>query len=126
MRPSATSPAPELDPPVNRRRYAAPLALTLLAALFLAGVSAARPAAPKNTSAPKVKGTAMSGETLLAVKGKWSGSPTRYRYSWQRCNRSAKHCAFARKAHRRSAGSSYVLTSADVGFRLRVVVTATK
>ena len=112
---------------MNRlRRPAAPIALALLAAtLFLAGGSAARPfAAPRNMSAPKIKGTAMSGKTLVALKGKWSGNPSSFRYSWQRCNRAAKRCASARKPHRRSTSATYKLTSADVGTRLRVVITA--
>ena len=64
-------------------------------------------------------GSKFVGRTLSATRGTWRGRPTRYRYTWQRCNRRGK-CGGVRGAHRRT----YRLVTKDVGSRIRVVVTA--
>ena len=75
-----------------KRRHAAPVAAGLLAALLLvAGGAAARSyGAPRNLAAPKVVGKAETGSRLSATRGRWSGSPTKFRYAWQRCNKGRK------------------------------------
>lgn len=40
-------------------------------------------AVPTNTIPPTVWGTAQTGQTLHAIKGSWTGSPTSYAYQWQ-------------------------------------------
>jgi Concanavalin A-like lectin/glucanases superfamily/Glycosyl hydrolase family 26 len=42
-------------------------------------------AAPANTAAPSISGSTAVGATLTGSKGSWSGSPTGYKYQWQRC-----------------------------------------
>jgi hypothetical protein len=77
------------------------------------------PAAPTNTSLPTITGTAQQGQTLTANPGTWTGTtPITYTYLWQRCDSAGANCA--------SAGvttPTYVLTAADLGRRMRVVVT---
>jgi hypothetical protein len=81
---------------------------------------AARP--PANTSPPSVSGTARDGATVTADRGTWSGTPPlTYAYQWQRCDASGEACTEIPAA----TGSTYELTSADVGRTVRVVVTAT-
>ena len=61
------------------------------------------------------------GQTLTAVNGSWSESPSLFAYQWQRCNSNGKGCTNVASA---TAGA-YVLSGGDVGFTIRVVVTAT-
>ena len=75
---------------------------------------------PKNTSAPTITGTAQVGSRLMADPGTWSGNPTSYAYDWQRCDLAGAYCTDVPGA----TGSSYGVTSDDIGYRLRVVVTA--
>jgi hypothetical protein len=76
-------------------------------------------AAPKNTSPPTISGTAKVGQTLTASPGSWSGNPTSYAYQWQRCDLDVLTCA-----NTAGRSSTYAVTVNDLGFRLRVVVTA--
>ena len=60
---------------------------------MLAGAAGARPnGAPRNVSAPKIAGKAVVGQTISASHGRWTGSPTRFRYAWQRCGRQGRNC----------------------------------
>ena len=77
-------------------------------------------AAPKNTSPPAITGIPKVGQTLTATAGSWSGSPTSFAYQWQRCNIDAVVCSDVVGA----TGTTYALHLADLGFRMRVVVTA--
>jgi hypothetical protein len=78
-------------------------------------------AAPASTSAPTISGTARDGTTLTASNGSWTGSPTSYAYRWERCDSAGGACAAISGA----TSKQYTVTSADVGHRLRVEVTAT-
>src|SRR5439155_8712062 len=94
------------------------LLATLVAGLLLAGSAIA--AAPSNTTAPAVSGTAKVGATLTVSNGTWTGSPTGYAYQWQRCTNSTSCTDIT------SAGNqTYVVRNADAGNKLRAVVTAT-
>jgi subtilisin family serine protease len=73
---------------------------------------------PANTSLPTISGTAQVGQTLAASTGLWSGSPTSYAYQWQRCGSSCSPISGA-------TSSSYALQSGDVGYAVRIGVTAT-
>jgi hypothetical protein len=64
-----------------------------------------------------VSGTAQAGQTLSASTGAWSGTaPITYAYQWQRCGSSCVNVG--------SNQATYALSSADVGSKLQVVVTA--
>lgn len=78
-------------------------------------------AAPKNTDRPIISGTPRVGQTLTADDGSWSGNPTSFAYQWQRCDAdNIVSCTDVAGA----TAKTYVLRVADLGFRLRVKVTA--
>jgi hypothetical protein len=77
-------------------------------------------AAPKNTSAPTISGTPKVGQTLTADNGSWTSSPTAYSYAWQRCDADIASCANVAGA----TGKTYGVRIDDLGYRLRVSVTA--
>jgi Gametolysin peptidase M11 len=77
--------------------------------------------APVSVAPPVISGTPREGERLTASPGSWSGAaPLSLTYRWLRCDRQNRCVAIAG-----AAGSSYKVTRADVGRRLRVRVTAT-
>ena len=76
--------------------------------------------APKNTVRPAISGTSEAGQTLTAVSGTWTGVPSSFAYQWQRCDSAGGSCASIPTA----TGQSYLLTEADVGSTIRVVVSA--
>jgi hypothetical protein len=78
------------------------------------------PAAPLNTVAPTITGSATEGLVLDASSGTWSGNPTSFSYQWEDCDGAGEACSSVSGA----TTSSYRLAARDVGHRLRVVVTA--
>ena len=88
--------------------------------------SARSQAKPVNTAEPKISGSAVQGETLTATTGTWSNNPTSFAFQWLRCpanggNGNGSNCAAIAGA----TTNSHLLRSADVGFTIRVRVTAT-
>lgn len=83
-------------------------------------------APPASTSDPAVSGSTVEGQTLTATSGGWTGTaPITFAYQWVRCGADGgaadgSNCPVISGA----TGSSYRLTGADVGHRLRVRVTA--
>jgi hypothetical protein len=77
-------------------------------------------AAPSNTARPTITGDPQVGESLTASDGTWTGNPTSFAYQWQRCDLDAIVCGNVPGA----TGKSYGARAADVGFRVRVQVTA--
>jgi hypothetical protein len=77
-------------------------------------------AAPKNTARPTISGTARVGQTLTGDEGSWSGNPTSFAFQWQQCDADVLACTSVAGA----TGRTYLLQSRDLGFRLRVKVTA--
>jgi hypothetical protein len=76
---------------------------------------------PTNTSPPTISGTPQQGQTLAADPGTWSGTtPITYAYQWRRCDSAGANCADIAGA----TAQTYALVAADVGARLRVLVTA--
>jgi hypothetical protein len=75
---------------------------------------------PNNTGRPTITGEARVGEELTASEGTWTGSPTAFAFQWQRCDVDAVVCANVVGA----TGRTYGVRLADLGFRLRVQVTA--
>ena len=107
-------------------RLATVLTLALAAAMvvgYLSPSGSASPAqeAPRNTTAPSIEGTARQGETLTAQNGVWAGNPTSFSYRWVRCDEAGQNCATIEGATSRT----YTLAAADVGRRIRVLVTGT-
>jgi hypothetical protein len=77
-------------------------------------------AAPQNTARPTIAGDARVGEELTAEEGTWTNTPTAYAYQWQRCDIDGTGCLPVAGA----TGKTYGVRNADLGFRLRVTVTA--
>ena len=71
-------------------------------------------AAPGNTSAPAVSGTAKAGKRLTCSTGSWTNDPTRYAYQWN----------FDGTAIPGQTTSSYKVQSVDEGLTLSCTVTA--
>jgi RHS repeat-associated protein len=80
------------------------------------------PGPPANRTLPFIEGYPDLGERLTAAPGGWAGSrPFTYSYQWQRCNTKGESCTAIAGA----TASSYLFGSEDVGYTLRVIVTAT-
>ena len=78
-------------------------------------------AAPlNNTARPTITGEARVGQELTATEGTWTGNPTSFAFQWQRCDVDSFTCAAVIGA----TGRTYGVRLADLGFRLRVEVTA--
>jgi subtilisin family serine protease len=91
------------------------------AMLALGAGSGSTGSPPSASAAPAISGTDQAGQTLTASSGTWSGStPMTYSYKWQRCDSSGSSCADVSGA----TSTTYVLSSADVGCTVRIVVTA--
>ncbi len=71
-----------------------------------------------NTARPSVSGEPVHGATLTAQPGTWDVTPTGYAYAWERCD--GDTCTPIDGA----SSSAYVLSAADVGHAVRVLVTA--
>ena len=76
--------------------------------------------APANTARPSITGDARVGQELAADDGTWTNSPTSFAYQWQRCDADGTGCA----AISGSTAKTYPVRLVDLGFRLRVEVTA--
>jgi hypothetical protein len=76
---------------------------------------------PTNTGLPTISGSSQQAQTLTASPGGWSGpGPLAYAYQWQRCDSTGGACSAVLGA----TTSSYLLLVADIGKRIRVVITA--
>jgi hypothetical protein len=70
---------------------------------------------PTNLSLPTISGTAEEGQELTADLGTWEGA-SGYGVEWQRCDEHGEECSEV------EWGESYIVTAADIGHTLRVVV----
>jgi hypothetical protein len=75
---------------------------------------------PTNTVKPAVSGSTVVGDTLTVSNGSWTPAPTSYTRQWQRCATDVTGCVNISGA----TGQTYGVRSADVGHRLRALVTA--
>ena len=76
---------------------------------------------PRNTDRPIISGTPEVGEVLTSDDGSWTGSPTSFAYQWQHCEAdNIASCLDIPGA----AGKTYATRAADIGYRLRIQVTA--
>lgn len=97
------------------------VALAASAALLSTGAEARSAAVPSSSEPPTITGTAVSGETLTATTGSWTGTPTiSYAFAWQRCDAGGGSCAPIGET-----SQTHVVSAGDVGSTLRVLVTAT-
>ena len=96
--------------------------------LIPAGTSAKALSPPRNSDQPTVCGTTVQGKTLFTTNGSWTGTPPlSFRYRWLRCDTSGGgangvNCATISGETSRM----YVLSSADVGHRIRSRVIAAR
>ena len=77
------------------------------------------PQAPAATAPPTVNGGLRRGVKVTAGPGAWTNTPTSYAYQWQRL------AAAGWEDIDSETGDSYLITSDDLGRRLRVTVVAT-
>ncbi len=73
-----------------------------------------------NTSRPTIAGEARVGQELTGNEGTWTGNPTSFAFQWQRCDVDSLTCGSVIGA----TGRTYGVRLADLGFRLRLEVTA--
>jgi hypothetical protein len=85
-----------------------------------APVSHPLPGPPVSTGLPSVTGDAAVGSTLTADPGSWSDPAATFTYAWQRCDISGACTAIDG-----ATGSAYTPTTDDLGYWVRVEVTAT-
>jgi lysophospholipase L1-like esterase len=75
---------------------------------------------PINKEPPRLVGLPFVGLWLAASQGTWSNGPTSYEYRWERCDGGSARCTEIPGART----IAYRIAPSDVGFRLRVAVTA--
>lgn len=94
-------------------------ALIFYPATNAAGVEAySANAAPVNSVAPAITGTAQVGQTLSVSNGTWTGSPTSYEYQWYRDNFNDASAIVGATA------STYLLLETEFGVTMKCVVYA--
>jgi fibronectin-binding autotransporter adhesin len=76
---------------------------------------------PVNTVRPTITGTAQEGQTLTGSAGTWTNSPTKFMYTWMRCNKNGNSCDSIGGAH----STTYKLVEKDIGDTIRFRVKAT-
>ena len=76
---------------------------------------------PSNLALPSISGPGSVGQTLTESDGLWTGTePITYTRRWLRCNAAGAACA----AVTGQTSTTYPVTQADLGKRIRVEVTA--
>ena len=76
---------------------------------------------PVSLVLPVVSGSAVVGQVLSASSGTWSGGPSSFVFQWRRCDGGGGGCLDVGSG---SEVASYLLGAGDLGFTLRVGVTA--
>ena len=113
--------------PGSLARRAASL-MAIAGALVVVSTGAARQqAGPNEIAPPTISGVAITGRTLTANPGQWSGAqPITFKYQWLRCKADAGDDSSTSSCTNISGATKveYVAASQDLGFRLRVRVTA--
>jgi hypothetical protein len=74
---------------------------------------------PRSLAPPSTIGDAITGSVLTATSGDWAGDAT-FTFQWQLCEQPSASCADIAGA----TAQTYAVSDADVGFSLRVAVTA--
>jgi hypothetical protein len=86
-----------------------------------AGAGGGGTTAPAGSAPPVLSGSAIVGRTIASSPGLWANAPTSFAYQWQSCDLSNSSCVNIAGA----VGASYTVAVANLGRRLRAVVTAT-
>ncbi len=96
--------------------------LAVFAASLLVAPQARAEAPPKHRAAPKITGSLEDGRLLTVGEGRWKSvaKPT-FSYQWEVCERAHGSCTLISGAE----NSTYRAITADIGKRLRSIVTAT-
>jgi hypothetical protein len=76
--------------------------------------------APVNSSLPSISGVAQAGSSLTAGPGSWTGPGIKFSFQWQRCDSLGNGCVAVAGA----TSTTLTLKASDVGYRFRVLVTA--
>jgi hypothetical protein len=76
--------------------------------------------APIELTAPSITGAPGVGQTLTVIAGSWTGSPTKVKYRWQKCNSAGQACEFIAGAK----SANLLVASAELGYTIRVLETA--
>ena len=76
---------------------------------------------PENETPPDFEGYLVVGETLTAIPGDWSDSPTSYAYQWYSCDADNNDCPNIDGA----TSQTYTLTTAELGRNVGIEVVAT-
>lgn len=81
-------------------------------------VTPGEPLRPAGVHPPAISGSTFRGQTLTAVPGTWTGSPTAFGYAWERCSTPEGHviCFPISEADE----ETYTLQASDVGYSMRV------
>jgi hypothetical protein len=79
------------------------------------------PIAPVPTSEPQATGEPLEGYPLLVTNGEWEHEASSFAYQWQSCDNSGANCIDVPAGN----SQSIVLSAAELGRRMRAVVTAT-
>ena len=77
--------------------------------------------APANATPPRITGDPVQGATLVVSTGAWTHDPTSFAFQWRECNTSGQSCHDIPGAIK----PTYVAADFNIGFTIRVVVTAT-
>jgi hypothetical protein len=83
--------------------------------------------APVNSGPPELTGLAVVGGQLSATTGTWDGSPSGFQFTWLRCPATVASAADGASCARIAGAPDahlYTPTSADVGARIAVKITA--
>ncbi|HUA75998.1 MAG TPA: hypothetical protein VL988_14690 [Solirubrobacteraceae bacterium] len=123
--PTATKPSYKLTDQDVGRTLRVAVTVTDAAASSASSTSApsavVQPAALSKRKRPSITGSTKDGQLLTVGTGTWKGTqPQSFAYQWQACTKSGA-CSDIEGA----TGSSYRVASAQIGRKLRAIVTAT-
>ena len=113
-----------------RSRLTQFLIYAVLTAVLAAGVASAATSsasrvrrAPALRKSPTVSGKTEVGDVLHAHTGRWTAART-LTISWERCGRKGRACRLIGRLKKTAgdSGKTYKLSGADVGHRIRVLV----
>ncbi len=81
---------------------------------------------PPKSQAPALAGTALVGETLAGTVGGWKDPTTEFARRWVRCDAFGNACTSIQRvaSTEPETGSAYVVRAGDLGYTLRMRVTA--